>query len=127
MKFWVLLAPIAGVVVVAAAAPATVTAKPLRDWTPTTGGAQRASPAEREKDKAVAVMNSALERSRGDPQFEPLRESGDADSLARLLVGNGAPADTKVTIVPGDEGTAGSLQIECCAKKGRGPVVVEAQ
>ena len=79
-----------------------------------------------EKDKTTALIKSAFERSKNTPEFKKALKGKENSEMTRILINNGAPPDTTVSVKPGtSEGPAGLITIECCSKKSWGPIIIK--
>lgn len=84
--------------------------------------AANAATAEADKADAVALIKKAVMTSKGTPEFKRALAAKDGKAISSVLVKNGAPEDTTVTVNPGQPA---GLTIECCSKKSWGPVIIK--
>ena len=75
------------------------------------------------KENAIALINKAVDKSKRTSEFTKALENKDNKSLTKIVITNGAPLDSTVTVYP-NPGNPG-LSIECCSKKSWGPVIIK--
>lgn len=86
--------------------------------------AARADKDQAAKEKAMAQLRSAAEKSKGTAAFQKARQTKDAKALTVILRRNGAPPDSTAIVTGGSTGQPGII-IRCCSKFRWGPIEIE--